>query len=194
MHTCAPSANNSGGRRKQKPRGAFTRRPSASTTPLPARPGHSLFSFPLKSPPPAWLWEAQFMLAALGILFLAGTEQGSQRGGGPGSRTSRSLVSRRQRRAGTGSPRADRKSELRPPRATVGPARAGAVGGLQRDWSRGRGGGCTMMEPKISARPPMERWASLAHPCAMEQACPTPQRGATPCQAGTQHATGKLGG
>lgn len=49
MHTCAPSANKSG-KKKRKPRGAFSRRPSASTTPLPTRRVHSLFSFPLKSP------------------------------------------------------------------------------------------------------------------------------------------------
>lgn len=137
MHTPAPSANNLEGVGGKKPRGAFSRRPSASTTP-PRTPSTQFIFLPIKGSPPAWLWEAQFMLRALGILFLAGTERGSQRGGG---RTSRSLVSCRQRRAGTGSPRADRKSAAPTPRlphATAGLARAGptAMGGL-RDCSSG---------------------------------------------------------
>lgn len=107
----------------------------------PRTPSTQFIFLPIKVSPPTWLWETQFMLRALGILFLAGTEKGSQRGGGSGSRTSRSLVSRRQRRAGTGSPRADRKSAARPwrpPRATAGP------GPGRRRWE-GFGGAAAVM-------------------------------------------------
>lgn len=124
----APSANKSGEKNRET---------KSSFFPVPLRQHHTspctastqFIFLPIKVSSPAWLWETQFMLRAPSILFLAGTEKGSQRGGGSGSRTSRSLVSRRQRRAGTGSPRADRKSAAPTPRlphATTGPARAGS--------------------------------------------------------------------
>lgn len=140
-------------KKRKKTKRSFFPAPLRQHHTSPRTPSTQFIFLPIKVSPPAWLWETQFMLRALGILFLAGTEKGSQRGGGSGSRTSRSLVSRRQRRAGTGSPRADRKSAApprRPPRATAGPARAGdgatamgGLGGLQQCWGRGREGGCS---------------------------------------------------
>lgn len=126
MHTCAPSAKWS--EKKRKTKRSFLPPPLRQHHTSPHTPSTQFIFLPIKVSPPAWLWETQFMLRALGILFLAGTEKSSQRRGGSGSRTSRSLVSGRQRRAGTGSPRADRKSAApppRPPRATAGPSGQG---------------------------------------------------------------------
>lgn len=147
-----PQQTSQGKKKKKKTKRSFFPAPLRQHHTSPRMPSTQFIFLPIKVSPPAWLWETQFMLRALGILFLAGTEKGSQRGGGSGSRTSRSLVSRRQRRAGTGSPRADRKSAAplpRPPRATAGPARngdgataMGGLGGLRRCQGRGREGGC----------------------------------------------------
>lgn len=211
MHTCAPSANKSGKKKKKKTKRSFFPAPLRQHHTSPRTPSTQFIFLPIKVSPPAWLWETQFMLRALGILFLAGTEKGSQRGGGSGSRTSRSLVSRRQRRAGTGSPRADRKSAApprRPPRATAGPARAGdgatamgGLGGLQQCWGRGREGGCS------GAGAPGQRVAlagamgtsraswdngPMGLPCHGTGTL-TPRHGAAFCQPGTACHSYKIG-
>lgn len=149
--------------KKKKTKRSFFPAPLRQHHTSPRTPSTQFIFLPIKVSPPAWLWETQFMLRALGILFLAGTEKGSQRGGSSGSRTSRSLVSRRQRCAGTGSPRADRKSAAPPhrlPRATTGPARAGAratamggLGGLQWCQGRGKEGFAPGLEPQVSVWP-----------------------------------------
>lgn len=171
-------------REEKKPRGAFSRRPSASTTP-PRVPSTQFIFLPIKVSPPAWLWETQFMRRALGVLLLAGTEQGSQRGGGPGSRTSRSLVSRRQRRAGTGSPRADRKSGAPPPRPRPPRGRHGPWGarGLQpRRADRGNGA-----DPGLD--PQAEQWHLLR---TLGQRWGSPWRGAWSHPLPAGHSTAQL--
>ena len=134
---CSLSKQVGGKKKEKKTKRSFFPAPLRQHHTSPRTPSTQFIFLPIKVSPPAWLWETQFMLRALGILFLAGTEPGSQCGGGSGSRTSWSLVSRRQRCAGMGSPRADRKSAApwrRPPRAIAGSARAGdratVMGGL----------------------------------------------------------------
>lgn len=166
----APSANKSGEKKRETKRSFF---------PVPLRQHHTspctastqFIFLPIKVSSPGWLWETQFTLRAPGILFLAGTEKGSQRGGGSGSRTSRSLVSRRQRRAGTGSPRADRKSAAPTPRlphATTGPARAGngamAMGELGDCSGDGAEGG-KGVAPGLEQRVHGPGWSDEHPPC-----------------------------
>lgn len=69
------------GKKKKRPRGAFC---CASSTP-PRVPSTQFIFLPIKVSPPAWLCETQFMLGAVGVLLLAGTERGSERGGGSGA-------------------------------------------------------------------------------------------------------------
>lgn len=58
--------------------------PCASSTP-PRVPSTQFIFLPIKVSPPAWLCETQFMRGAVGVLLLAGTERGSERGGGSGA-------------------------------------------------------------------------------------------------------------
>lgn len=194
---------------KKKTKRSFFPTPLRQHHTSPHTPSTQFIFLPIKVSPPAWLWETQFMLRALGILFLAGTEKSSQPRGGSGSRTSRSLVSGRQRRAGTGSPRADRKSAApppRPPRATAGPSGQGT--GPWEGWElrrcRGRGGkGVDLeLEPHVGVWPWLEQGAPPEHPGitapmglhAMGQAHTTPRHGATLCQLGTACHGCKIGG
>lgn len=77
------------------------RRHHASAQTLPST---QFIFLPMKVSPPAWLWEAQFVLRAFAILFLAGTVQGSQ---------CRAAPAAKQAAFGSSARRRDRKSPCR---------------------------------------------------------------------------------